>query len=144
MHQSQLLLLLLLMNLDLENMRNSGGKRKNSKRKKEIGLNTAISTLRESNCGPTFRLAKPSTVQCSESTRAAEIMCAKKDLAVGFNFPPLFGNTAWCKSCLSLFREKRITVCDSELVSERASTCPSETAQIVLYPKQITFSPAAT
>lgn len=58
----------------------------------------------EAKYGRAFRLAKPSTVQCTESMRAAETVWAKKDLAVGFNCPLFSRNTAQCKRYLSLFR----------------------------------------
>lgn len=67
----------------------------------------------ETKHGHTFRLAKPSTIQCTESTRTAETVYTKKHLAVGFNCPPLSRNTAQCKRYISLFKEKRMTVWQS-------------------------------
>lgn len=90
MHLSQLLLLLLLLNLDrFRKCKKFLRKSKNSKRWNKNCLNTVISTVSETKCGPTSRVAKPSTIQCTKSTRAAETVCAKKNLAVGFNSPPL-------------------------------------------------------
>lgn len=61
-----------------------------------------------------YGLAKPSTVQYTESMTAAETVCAKEDLAVGFNCVLFSKNTAQCKRYLSLFRQKRMTVYDSQ------------------------------